>query len=111
MPMKCSGPTGCCAANVYVRDRAEGTKSLASATADGKTAPGFATNPAFSPDGSKLAFASTADLTGNPTDAQRLSNGNTFIACDVELMEVDRNGGVVFSHRFPGDSVIAFALP
>src|SRR5262249_1005755 len=46
-------------------------------------------------------------LPGNPTNAQRLANGNTFIARACELMEGDRNGAVVFSHRIQGDRVIA----
>jgi hypothetical protein len=43
-------------------------------------------------------------LTGNncnPLSAQRLLNGNTFIACRNQLIEVDRSGKEVFSYKRP----------
>jgi HEAT repeat protein len=39
---------------------------------------------------------------GGPLAAQRLANGNTFIATDAQLLEVDHAGNEVFSHVFPG---------
>lgn len=41
-----------------------------------------------------------------PLTAQRLPNGNTFIATKNQLMEVDRNDKVVFSHSLPGGELI-----
>jgi HEAT repeats len=38
-----------------------------------------------------------------PLAAQRLDNGNTFIGCKTQVMEVDREGKVVFSWS-PGDN-------
>jgi HEAT repeat protein len=42
------------------------------------------------------------DLRNQPTNAQRLANGNTFIATMNELLEVDRAGKLVFSHAIAG---------
>lgn len=41
-----------------------------------------------------------------PLTAQRLPNGNTFIATKNVLVEVDRNDKVVFSHSLPGGELI-----
>src|SRR5262249_36264783 len=41
-------------------------------------------------------------LGGMPTNAQRLANGNTFIATNADLLEVDRTGKEVFRHTFGG---------
>jgi len=40
-----------------------------------------------------------------PLAAQRLPNGNTFIATRTQLLEVDREGRELFSH-YPGNEVI-----
>jgi HEAT repeat protein len=42
------------------------------------------------------------NLGSTPTNAQRLPNGNTFIATVNQLMIVDRSGAMVWSHPFPG---------
>jgi HEAT repeat protein len=39
------------------------------------------------------------DFTDQPINLQRLPNGHTFIATEDELVEVDRTGQKVFSHR------------
>jgi HEAT repeat protein len=39
------------------------------------------------------------NLPGQVTNCQRLANGNTFIATDTGVLEVDRGGKVVFSHN------------
>src|SRR5262249_31807925 len=41
-----------------------------------------------------------------PLAAQRLPNGNTFIATRYELLEVNRDGKQVFSHARPGEDLI-----
>ncbi len=41
-------------------------------------------------------------LKGNPVNAQRLGNGNTFIATNQELLEVDRSGKTVWSRPYAG---------
>jgi HEAT repeat protein len=41
-------------------------------------------------------------LRGRPVNVQRLPGGNTFIATDSMLLEVDRAGKEVFSHALPG---------
>jgi hypothetical protein len=40
-----------------------------------------------------------------PVVAQRLANGNTFIACKAHLTEVDRNGRTVFDYERPGNEL------
>jgi hypothetical protein len=45
-----------------------------------------------------------------PLMAQRLANGNTFIATDSQLLEVDRAGNQVFSHLMAGGERIMKAL-
>ena len=53
--------------NLYVSDLSAGTTTLVSGTPSGQIADGGATQPVFSPDGTKLAFLSTAnDLTPPP---------------------------------------------
>lgn len=42
-----------------------------------------------------------------PISAQRLSNGNTFIASRARLFEVDKKGATVFSHNMTGQLVMA----
>jgi HEAT repeat protein len=39
------------------------------------------------------------NLPGQVTNCQRLANGNTFVATDSAVLEVDRTGKVVFSHN------------
>jgi HEAT repeat protein len=46
-------------------------------------------------------------LPGRALNAQRLPNGNTFIATDASLLEVDRAGKVVFEQRIPNDTPLA----
>ncbi len=41
-----------------------------------------------------------------PLTAQRLANGNTFIANRTTLLEVDKDGKEVFTHTFPGGEQI-----
>ena len=41
-----------------------------------------------------------------PLVAQRLPNGNTFIATNSQLLEVSDTGGEVFSYQFPGGEQI-----
>jgi HEAT repeat protein len=49
---------------------------------------------------------------GNSTvNAQRLPNGNTFIAVMNEVMEVDRDGKTVFSHQIPNGVTAAGKAP
>ena len=36
-----------------------------------------------------------------PVTCQRLANGNTFIATHSELLEISRQGKVIYSHRIP----------
>ena len=56
-------------ANIFIRDLTTATTSLVSATPSGLQSDGVAANPVFSPDGSELAFTSSAtDLTNNPLD-------------------------------------------
>jgi HEAT repeat protein len=51
-------------------------------------------------------------LRGQPLSAQRLRNGNTFIALQNELIEVDRNGNELLRHNFQGNSINgAFKAP
>jgi HEAT repeat protein len=40
-------------------------------------------------------------INGNPIGVQRLPNGNTFIVMQNRLLEVDRQGEVVFDHQRP----------
>src|SRR5262249_32631417 len=47
---------------------------------------------------------------GGPLMAQRLANGNTFIATDMQLIEVDRKGQEVFSFSFTNDEKIMKAM-
>jgi len=42
----------------------------------------------------------------SPLVAQRLPNGNTFIATNTQLLEVGDTGGEVFSYQFPGGEQI-----
>jgi HEAT repeat protein len=49
---------------------------------------------------------------GNPFACERLRNGNTFIACRHQLLEVDRDGKDVFTHSRPqGDIASARRWP
>ena len=43
----------------------------------------------------------TKTLNGNPMSAQRLANGNTFVAMQNQLVEVDRAGTEVFNMQRP----------
>jgi outer membrane protein assembly factor BamB len=43
---------------------------------------------------------------GNPFNVQRLANGNTFIAMQGRLVEVDRNKDVVWSYQRPNNDII-----
>ena len=45
-----------------------------------------------------------------PLVAQRLNNGNTFIATDGQLLEVDRQGNQVFTFSFPNGQRIMKAM-
>jgi Tol biopolymer transport system component len=55
--------------NIFIRDLNTATTTLVTATPSSLQSNGLAANLVFSPDGSKLAFASTAiDLTSNPLD-------------------------------------------
>ncbi len=45
----------------------------------------------------------------NPVTAQRLPNGNTFVATRQQLVVVDRNGKEVFSHNRPAMNIAAAA--
>jgi HEAT repeat protein len=50
-------------------------------------------------------------LPGQPVNVQRLSNGNTFIATDQQLVEVDRTGKEVYSiNNVPGGITAAYRL-
>jgi outer membrane protein assembly factor BamB len=46
------------------------------------------------------------ELPGNPVAAQRLSNGNTFVACRNRLLEIDRDGKEVADDRRPVRDVL-----
>ena len=55
--------------NIFIRDLTTATTTLVTATPKGLQSNGLAGSPVFSPDGSALAFLSTAtDLTSNPLD-------------------------------------------
>jgi Tol biopolymer transport system component len=55
--------------NIFIRDLTTATTTLVTATPNGLQSSGHATEPVFSPDGSELAFTSSAtDLTSNPLD-------------------------------------------
>jgi outer membrane protein assembly factor BamB len=43
---------------------------------------------------------------GNPFSAQRLPNGNTFIAMQARLVEVDRNKQEVWSYQRPNSDIV-----
>jgi hypothetical protein len=43
---------------------------------------------------------------GNPFSVQRMANGNTFIAMQGRLVEVDRNKDVVWSYQRPNNDII-----
>jgi HEAT repeat protein len=45
-----------------------------------------------------------------PLMAQRLANGHTFIATELQLIEVDRKGQEVFSFSFPNEEKIMKAM-
>jgi outer membrane protein assembly factor BamB len=45
-----------------------------------------------------------------PLVAQRLNNGNTFIATEGQLLEVDRKGNQVFTYSFPNGQRIMKAM-
>jgi HEAT repeat protein len=47
---------------------------------------------------------------GGPLMAQRLANGNTFIASDTRFVEVDRSGKEVFSHDMPAGERVMKAV-
>jgi HEAT repeat protein len=46
------------------------------------------------------------DLGGNPVACQRLANGNTFIACYYNFLEVRRDGSEVYNHSRPPNAYI-----
>jgi outer membrane protein assembly factor BamB len=46
----------------------------------------------------------------NPTACKRLPNGNTFIATQRSLMEIDPKGTVLYTHNNPSNNTIARAL-
>jgi outer membrane protein assembly factor BamB/HEAT repeat protein len=48
----------------------------------------------------------TKALPGRPLSAQRLANGNTFIAMQNQLLEVDKDGKEVWSYRWPTFDVL-----
>ncbi len=55
--------------NIFIRDLTTATTTLVTATPSGLQSDGLAGAPIFSPDGSELAFTSSAtDLTSNPLD-------------------------------------------
>ena len=55
--------------NIFIRDLTTATTTLVTATPSGLQSYGLAGGPIFSPDGSELAFTSSAtDLTSNPVD-------------------------------------------
>ena len=65
-------PSSC--GDVYLHDLATGTNSLVSADAAGAaSAQGIASDPSFSPDGTKVAFATAGGNLG-PTDSPRLGD-------------------------------------
>lgn len=43
----------------------------------------------------------------NPFNVQRLPNGNTFMACRNQMLEVDRTGKQVVNHQRPGHDLMA----
>jgi hypothetical protein len=47
---------------------------------------------------------------GGPLMAQRLANGHTFIATEMQLVELDRKGTEVFSFAFPSGEKIMKAM-
>jgi HEAT repeat protein len=48
-------------------------------------------------------------INGNPVNVQRLANGNTFIATQGQVMEVDRNGKEVYTvNNIPGGILAAY---
>ena len=52
---------------------------------------------------------SKAGFPGNPINVQRLHNGNTFIATDQQLMEVDRGGKEIYTiNNVPGGVTAAY---
>ncbi len=52
---------------------------------------------------------SKAGLPGNPVNVQRLGNGNTFIATDSQILEVDRAGKEVYTiNNVPGGITAAY---
>jgi HEAT repeat protein len=52
---------------------------------------------------------SKAGLPGNPVNVQRLGNGNTFIATDSQIFEVDRTGKEVYTiNNVPGGVTAAY---
>lgn len=51
------------------------------------------------------------NLPGSVTNAQRLRNGNTFIATENTLLEVNPAGTSVFSHQVGGGITAAYKLP
>jgi hypothetical protein len=52
-----------------------------------------------------------ANLGGRTVNAQRLANGNTFIATDRNVMEVDRTGKEVFTHQVGAGITAAYKAP
>jgi Tol biopolymer transport system component len=88
--------------NVYLRNLAAGTTTAVSVTPSGTLSQGNAgqgagampSNLVFSPDGSKLAFASTAtDLTSNPLDNSPAANPFGISAPPQNLFVRDLNAG------------------
>lgn len=70
-----TGAVGAGGTNAYVYNVANGSNLLVSATPAGTLSNGTVNDLAFSPDGTKLAFVSTAaDLTANPASAAGSSN-------------------------------------
>ncbi len=63
------GNPGVLPSNIFIRDLTTATTTLVTATPNGLQSDGLASSPVFSPDGSELAFTSSAtDLTNNPLD-------------------------------------------
>ncbi len=71
---------GAITANIYTRNLTSGTTTLVSATPSGLASNGIAGSMAFSPDGSALAYVSSAtDLTSNPLDPTPAPGGSTSV--------------------------------
>lgn len=51
------------------------------------------------------------NLPGSPVNVQRLRSGNTFIAMENQLLEVNPAGATVFGHAVAGGITAAYKLP